>query len=70
MGFKEDLMLKKMEAIVKQEFDKGDYDEEDLESVLQETRKAVNSGKIRRFEDLKNFVHAKFDQISKKELGP
>ena len=70
MGFREDLMLKKVESIVEQEFGKGDYKKEDKEKIIEKTKEAINNRQIRRFEDLRNFVHASFEEVSKKEPGP
>lgn len=72
MGFKEDLMLRKIEPLVKQEFGRGSYKEEYIKMVIKETKEAVNDGRIKRYEDLKNFIHAKFDELSKEkyETGP
>ena len=65
-------MLRKIEPLVKQEFGKGDYKKEHVEKVIKETKEAVEKGQIKRYEDLKNFIHAKFNELSKEKYktGP
>jgi hypothetical protein len=66
MGIKEDIMMKKVEPLVAEEFGKGEFRPEDRDQVISTTKTAINAGRVRRIEDLRNFVHAQFDAIATK----
>jgi hypothetical protein len=63
----EKFLLSKMDAVIASEKAKADFSDDDVVKVRAETEKAVREKHVKRFDDLRNFVHGRFDGIAREK---
>ncbi|MEM3411825.1 MAG: hypothetical protein QW735_02515 [archaeon] len=64
MDAKQNFLISKIQSLVDEEFDKGKFKPSEKEKIVKLAKEMVISQKIKRFEDLRSFIHSCFEKLT------